>query len=80
MRRQADDDAYRPNGCGACGDTGYKGRVGLFEVMPIAGEVRRVLHGSTERSRSRGPGHDHAPPGRPGCCCDGVTHSPRSGA
>ncbi len=40
---------YRPNGCGACGDTGYKGRVGLFEVMPIAGEVRRVLHGSTEQ-------------------------------
>ena len=39
---------YRPNGCGACGDTGYKGRVGLFEVMPIAGDVRRLLHSSTE--------------------------------
>lgn len=25
-------------GCGACNDTGYKGRVGLFEVM---GSVRR---------------------------------------
>jgi type IV pilus assembly protein PilB len=40
---------YRPKGCGACGDTGYRGRVGLFEVMPVAGEVRRVLHGSTEQ-------------------------------
>ncbi len=39
---------YRPKGCGACGDTGYKGRVGLFEVMPIQGEVRRLLNGSTE--------------------------------
>ena len=40
---------YRPKGCGACNDTGYTGRVGLFEVMPIEGEVRRVLHGSTEQ-------------------------------
>ena len=40
---------YRPVGCGACNDTGYTGRVGLFEVMPIAGDVRRLLHGSTEQ-------------------------------
>jgi len=40
---------YRPAGCGACNDTGYTGRVGLFEVMPIEGDVRRVLHGSTEQ-------------------------------
>ena len=40
---------YRPTGCGACNDTGYTGRVGLFEVMPIEGEVRRLLHGSTEQ-------------------------------
>jgi len=40
---------YRPGGCGACNDTGYTGRVGLFEVMPIEGDVRRVLHGSTEQ-------------------------------
>ena len=40
---------YRPNGCGACNDTGYTGRVGLFEVMPIEGDVRRLLHGSTEQ-------------------------------
>jgi len=40
---------YRPVGCGACNDTGYTGRVGLFEVMPIEGDVRRQLHGSTEQ-------------------------------
>jgi type IV pilus assembly protein PilB len=40
---------YRPAGCTACGETGYKGRVGLYELMMIEGEVRRVLGGSTEQ-------------------------------
>jgi type IV pilus assembly protein PilB len=39
---------FRPVGCAACGDTGYKGRVGLYELMMIEGEVRRLLHASTE--------------------------------
>jgi type IV pilus assembly protein PilB len=39
---------YKPVGCAACGDTGYRGRVGLYELMPIIGEVRRVLDRSTE--------------------------------
>jgi type IV pilus assembly protein PilB len=39
---------YRPVGCTACGETGYKGRVGLYELMMIEGEVRRLLDRSTE--------------------------------
>jgi type IV pilus assembly protein PilB len=39
---------YQPKGCAACGDTGYKGRVGLYELMMIEGDVRRVLDRSTE--------------------------------
>jgi type IV pilus assembly protein PilB len=39
---------YRPVGCAACGDTGYRGRVGLYELMLIQGDVRRVLDRSTE--------------------------------
>ena len=39
---------FRPTGCAACGGTGYKGRVGLYELMMIEGEVRRLLDRSTE--------------------------------
>jgi len=39
---------YRPRGCAECARVGYKGRVAMYEVMPIDGEVRRVLERSTE--------------------------------
>jgi type IV pilus assembly protein PilB len=39
---------YRPTGCVACADTGYRGRVALYEVMPIQGQVRRLMGSSTE--------------------------------
>ena len=35
-----DAEAYEPVGCGRCGGTGYRGRVGLFEVMPVDEELR----------------------------------------
>ncbi len=34
---------YKPKGCAACSDTGYKGRVGLFEVLQITDEVRDLI-------------------------------------
>ncbi len=30
-------------GCPLCGNTGYKGRVGLYEVMPITPEIRDMI-------------------------------------
>lgn len=39
---------FRAAGCEACSFTGYAGRVGLFEVMPIRGELRGLIAGSTE--------------------------------
>ena len=39
---------YRPVGCVQCAETGYRGRVALYEVMPIQGKVRRMLGSSTE--------------------------------
>jgi type II secretory ATPase GspE/PulE/Tfp pilus assembly ATPase PilB-like protein len=39
---------YRPRGCMQCAETGYRGRVALYEVMPIRGKVRTALGGSTE--------------------------------
>lgn len=34
---------YRPVGCSECGDKGYKGRVGIYQVMPITEEIRKII-------------------------------------
>jgi type IV pilus assembly protein PilB len=34
---------YEPVGCVRCGGTGYHGRVGLFEVMRITDDIRRLI-------------------------------------
>jgi type IV pilus assembly protein PilB len=39
---------YRAVGCGRCNGTGYRGRVALYEVMPIHGRIRRLVEASTE--------------------------------
>src|SRR5690606_38311018 len=33
----------RGRGCGKCNDTGYKGRVGLYEVMEVTDELRELV-------------------------------------
>jgi len=35
--------AYRPVGCDTCKGTGYKGRVGIYEVMPISEEMQKII-------------------------------------
>ncbi len=35
--------AFRPVGCERCGNSGYKGRVGLYQVMPITDEMQRLI-------------------------------------
>jgi type II secretory ATPase GspE/PulE/Tfp pilus assembly ATPase PilB-like protein len=34
---------YRAAGCEECRGTGYKGRVGIFELLPITGELRELI-------------------------------------
>ncbi len=34
---------YRPRGCKMCSDTGYKGRVGLYEVLQISESIERLI-------------------------------------
>lgn len=34
---------YRPVGCDSCRGKGFKGRVGVYEVMPISDEMQRVI-------------------------------------
>lgn len=35
--------AYKPVGCNVCHNTGYKGRVGLFEVMEVSDEIKDLI-------------------------------------
>jgi type IV pilus assembly protein PilB len=34
---------YKGRGCPTCNDTGYKGRIGLYEVMEITDEIRELI-------------------------------------
>lgn len=34
---------YRPVGCDACHQTGYKGRIGIYEVMKVSDRLRRMI-------------------------------------
>ena len=39
---------YKGKGCSACGDSGYKGRIALYEVMPLREEIKElVIKGAT---------------------------------
>jgi len=35
--------AYAAVGCSVCKDTGYKGRVGIYQVMPVTEELGRII-------------------------------------
>lgn len=42
-REAADIKVYKGRGCESCLNTGYKGRVGLYEVMEITDELRELI-------------------------------------
>ncbi len=42
IRSQFDMEAYQPQGCPRCNHTGYKGRIGLYEVMVVSEEIRKL--------------------------------------
>jgi len=35
-------ELFRPAGCTRCGRTGFRGRMGLYEIMPISEEIERL--------------------------------------
>jgi type IV pilus assembly protein PilB len=37
-----------PGGCSRCSRTGYRGRVALYEIMPVAGRLRGLVRASTD--------------------------------
>ena len=68
--RRPDHDlhVFEAGGCARCGGTGYKGRVGLYEVMAVTEEIRSLAIGRAlgrRDRRCRAPRRD-APPARRG--------------
>lgn len=35
-------EAYNAQGCSRCNHSGYKGRIGLYEVLTVTEEIRRL--------------------------------------
>ncbi len=64
-----DLESYEPVGCARCGGSGYKGRIGLYEVMWVSETIRaprgrpRALRDDRPRGGARG--HDAPARGRP---------------
>ncbi|MBI5862675.1 MAG: type II/IV secretion system protein [Rhodocyclales bacterium] len=44
---------YHPVGCLDCRMTGYKGRIGIYEIMPLSPELKRLVGNGAELDRLR---------------------------
>jgi type IV pilus assembly protein PilB len=44
---------YGPTGCQACNGSGYKGRVGLYELMEVTEEVAKAINASVPEDQLR---------------------------
>lgn len=47
--------SYRPNGCSSCNHTGYRGRIGIFEMLDVDDEIGEMMsrHCSASGIRNR---------------------------
>src|SRR5579871_1851174 len=45
---KAGETVYEPKGCERCGGTGYRGRIGVFEVLTIDESVRGLISAQTD--------------------------------
>lgn len=45
LMTQKDEDVvlYKGEGCEACGDSGYQGRIGIFEVLPVTEDIAKLI-------------------------------------
>jgi type II secretory ATPase GspE/PulE/Tfp pilus assembly ATPase PilB-like protein len=47
IRYSPDFKLYRPKGCAKCGGTGYKGRMGIHELLVATEEIKRMIQKRT---------------------------------
>ncbi len=55
-RSELPSKACEPVGCLECRDTGYKGRQGVYEVMPLSAEIKTLIHEQTDLTKLRKQG------------------------
>ncbi|MDP5209063.1 type II secretion system ATPase GspE [Microbulbifer sp. 2205BS26-8] len=48
---QAETIIYRPNGCEACSHSGYVGRIGIYELVPLNETMRQLIHDRASESK-----------------------------
>jgi type IV pilus assembly protein PilB len=48
LERKGQVYLHRSQGCARCGHTGFRGRVALYEVLPVTGEIRGLVGASTD--------------------------------
>lgn len=34
---------FKPCGCSQCNDTGFKGRIGVYEILPVTNKIKRLI-------------------------------------
>ena len=47
------EHVYQPVGCLECRNTGYMGRVGIYEVLLLSPEIRRLIHAEADVAKIR---------------------------
>jgi general secretion pathway protein E len=48
-----DGTLYSAQGCAACNRSGYRGRTGIYELLPIDDDLRRLIHDRTSEQALR---------------------------
>ena len=43
LRKKPSVVSYKGSGCEVCNKTGYKGRVALYEVLPVKDEIKELI-------------------------------------
>jgi type II secretory ATPase GspE/PulE/Tfp pilus assembly ATPase PilB-like protein len=51
--QESADQLWEGVGCNFCGGTGYLGRTGVFEVLPVTSSVRKLVSGSASGQEIR---------------------------
>jgi general secretion pathway protein E len=50
-RRRDASGRWHPVGCPQCGNTGYKGRTGVYELMTVDDQMRSLIHSRAAESQ-----------------------------